>query len=100
MSNVESVPAAEWQDWVSENGGAVLDVREPWELEQGTLPGSTLIVMGELPGRLDELDPARPLLVVCRSGGRSQQVAMFLSMKGFQRVANLTGGMKALGLQD
>lgn len=100
MSTVESVPAADWEEWVAENEGAVLDIREPWELEQGTLPGATLIVMGELPGRLDELDPAQPLLIVCRSGGRSQQVAMFLSMSGFERVANMAGGMKALGLQD
>lgn len=100
MSVVESVPAAGWQDWVRENGATVLDIREPWEWEQGVLPGATLITMGELPERLDELDAEKPLLVVCRMGGRSQQVAMFLLMSGFARVANMSGGMKELGLQD
>mgnify|MGYP006177349191 CR=1 FL=1 len=59
----------------------------------------SVISMGEIPGRLDELDTDQALLVVCRSGGRSQQVALYLSMNGFARVANMSGGMKALGLQ-
>jgi rhodanese-related sulfurtransferase len=55
--------------------------------------------MGEIPGRLGELDTDQALLVVCRSGGRSQQVALYLSMNGFAKVGNMSGGMKALGLQ-
>jgi rhodanese-related sulfurtransferase len=96
---VESVQAPDWETWIAANGGRILDIREPWELEQGTLPGATLISMGEIPGRLGELDTDQALLVVCRSGGRSQQVALYLSMNGFVRVANMSGGMKALGLQ-
>jgi rhodanese-related sulfurtransferase len=99
MSKVESVQAPDWETWIAANGGRILDIREPWELEQGTLPGATLISMGEIPGRLGELDTDQALLVVCRSGGRSQQVALYLSMNGFVRVANMSGGMKALGLQ-
>jgi len=56
--------------------------------------------MGEIPGRMGELDPEEALLVVCRAGGRSQQVALYLNMNGFTRVANMSGGMKALGLQE
>jgi rhodanese-related sulfurtransferase len=93
------VQAPDWETWIADNGGRILDIREPWELEQGTLPGATLISMGEIPGRLGELDTDQALLVVCRSGGRSQQVALYLSMNGFVRVANMSGGMKALGLQ-
>jgi rhodanese-related sulfurtransferase len=96
---VESVQAPDWETWIAANGGRILDIREPWELEQGTLPGATLISMGEIPGRLGELDTDQALLVVCRSGGRSQQVALYLSMNGFVKVANMSGGMKALGLQ-
>jgi rhodanese-related sulfurtransferase len=96
---VESVQAPDWETWIADTGGRILDVREPWEWEQGTLPGATLISMGEIPGRLGELDSDQALLVVCRSGGRSQQVALYLSMNGFARVGNMSGGMKALGLQ-
>ncbi|HEU5111948.1 MAG TPA: rhodanese-like domain-containing protein [Acidimicrobiia bacterium] len=97
---IENVPAQDWESWIESNGGTVLDIREPFEWEQGTLPDSTLIPMGEIPERCGELDIEQAFLVVCRSGARSQQVAAFLTMNGFTRVANMAGGMKALGLQD
>ena len=100
MSTIEIVPADAWETWIADTEGRVLDIREPFEWEQGTLPGATLISMGEIPERIDELDQDVALLVVCRSGGRSQQVAASLAMNGFGRVANMSGGMKALGLQD
>ena len=99
MSSVESVPADEWQAWVEANQATILDVREPDEWELGTLPGALKISMGEIMARIDEIDADRPVLVVCRSGGRSQQAAKFLASSGFQP-ANMAGGMKALGLQD
>jgi rhodanese-related sulfurtransferase len=96
---IETVPAQEWESWVDEAGALVLDIREPFEWAQGTLPGATLISMNEIPARMGELDVDQAMLVVCRSGGRSHQVAMYLSMNGYRRVANMAGGMKALGLQ-
>lgn len=100
MSVVESVSAPDWESWIVDSDGRILDIREPWEWEQGTLPNATLISMGDIPGKLDELDTDQALLVVCRSGGRSQQVALYLTMNGFTKVANMAGGMKALGLQE
>jgi rhodanese-related sulfurtransferase len=96
----ESVSTADWETWISENDGVVLDIREPYEWEQGVLPAAIQISMGEIPTRITELDADRAYLVVCRVGGRSQQVAAFMAMNGYERVANLSGGMKALGLQD
>jgi rhodanese-related sulfurtransferase len=100
MEMVENVPAAEWETWLSENDGVVLDIREPYEWEQGVLPSAIQIPMGEISSRIGELDTERAYLVVCRVGGRSQQVAAFMAVNGHERVANLAGGMKALGLQD
>lgn len=100
MSLHEHVPAQGWEEWVSANEAVVLDVREPDEWELGTLPGSTLISMGELIERIDELEKDTPVLCVCRSGGRSAQVAAYLAASGFERVANMVGGVKALGMQD
>jgi rhodanese-related sulfurtransferase len=97
---IETVPAVEWESWLSANDGLVLDIREPYEWEQGVLPAAIQISMGEIPARLTELDADRAYLVVCRVGGRSQQVAVFMALNGYERVANLSGGMKALGLQD
>ncbi len=96
VTPVENVPAEEWATWIEENDAALLDVREPFEWEQGTLPGATLIAMGEIPQRMTELDPSRAHLVVCLSGARSLQVAMYLAGNGFTNVANMSGGMKAL----
>ncbi len=99
MSTVERVPASEWENWSERNSAVILDVREPHEWQLGTLPGATRIRMGEIVDRHAELDEASPLLVVCRSGARSLQVAQFLVTMGFV-AANMEGGMKALGLQD
>jgi rhodanese-related sulfurtransferase len=97
---IENVPAQDWESWIDSTGGTVLDIREPFEWEQGVLPDATLISMGDIPQRIGELDTDQAFLVVCRSGGRSQQVAAYLTMNGFSKVANMTGGMHALGLQD
>ena len=97
---IENVPAQDWASWIDTSKGAILDVREPFEWEQGVLPDAILISMGEIPERVGELETDKAYLVVCRSGGRSQQVAAFLAMNGFEKVANMNGGMHALGLQD
>lgn len=96
---VETVRAEKWEEWVAETGGILLDVREPDEWQQGTLPEALLIPTSELIGRVDEIPRDKPILCVCRSGDRSHQVAAFLKFNGFDDVANMTGGMKALGMQ-
>ena len=76
-------------------GPLVVDVREKWELEVAHIPDVLHIPMGEIPGRVGELDAGREIVVMCRSGGRSIQVAQFLDRSGFKNVANLTGGILA-----
>jgi rhodanese-related sulfurtransferase len=99
VEQLPDVPAAQWEAWVADNGASVLDVREPGEWELGTLPDAVLISQGDIVERIGELPADRPVLCVCRSGGRSGNVATFLAHNGY-RVANMQGGMKALGLQD
>jgi rhodanese-related sulfurtransferase len=80
-------------------GGAemtLLDVREDWETTLAPVPADIMhIPMGQIPERLKELDPQRETVVICRSGGRSLQVAQFLSAQGFASVSNLAGGILA-----
>jgi rhodanese-related sulfurtransferase len=71
----------------------LLDVREPSEVAEASVPGALHIPMAQVPHRLQELDPGREVVVLCRSGGRSFQVAMYLRQQGFERVANLQGGI-------
>ena len=76
-------------------GPLVVDVREKWELDVARIPDVLHIPMGEIPARVGELDAGREIVVMCRSGGRSMQVAQFMDRNGFQNVANLTGGILA-----
>lgn len=73
----------------------ILDVREPWELGIVTLEGSIPIPMGEIVARHEELDPRRPVAVLCHSGMRSYRIAVFLASRGYARVANVSGGIDA-----
>lgn len=77
-----------------DDGAVLLDVREPDEWQTGHAPGATLLAMGQVLGRRDELDPGRRIVVVCRSGGRSAAVTQSLRAWGFDAV-NLAGGMCA-----
>ena len=76
-------------------GTLVVDVREAWELRIARLPDALHVPMAEIPARLGELDRARDIVVLCRSGGRSLSVARFLEAQGYPSVANLTGGILA-----
>ena len=73
----------------------LLDVREPWEFELARREGSKLIPMGQLAGRISELDPARETVVICHYGGRSAYVTRTLQRAGFAKVLNLKGGVDA-----
>jgi rhodanese-related sulfurtransferase len=77
----------------------LLDVREPWEQQICQIDGSALLPMRALAARLDELDPAQPIVCICHHGGRSAHVAMFLGRQGFADVYNLTGGVDAWARQ-
>lgn len=70
----------------------VIDVREPYELLDGKIPGAINIPLGQIPYRLSDLDKNTPYYVVCLSGARSQSAVQFLENQGYD-VTNLTGGM-------
>ncbi len=83
--------------WLEEHLGAVqiLDVRETDEFDGplGRIPGATLVPLGDLSERCGELSLDRPVVAVCRAGGRSAMATNILRKAGFSNVANLAGGM-------
>jgi sulfur-carrier protein adenylyltransferase/sulfurtransferase len=72
----------------------LIDVREPYEAQIAQI-GGKLIPKGDVPNRLAEIDRSREVVVHCKSGGRSQQIAEFLKQAGYERVVNVAGGITA-----
>ena len=73
----------------------LLDVREPWEYQDGHVPGAQLIPLGELEQRLNEVPRDRPILAICHSGQRSLAAAGYLLHLGYASVSNVDGGTAA-----
>ncbi len=73
----------------------LVDVRNPGEVAAGTIPGAVTIPVGQLPNRVDELDPDRPTVVYCAGGYRSSVAASVLRQRGFADVSDIIGGYTA-----
>lgn len=99
MSSLASMTPSEfcarWPDHSAAGDVILLDVRELHELAVASVAASVHIPMAQIPGRLDELDRNRTIVVMCHGGMRSMQVAGFLSHQGFESVVNLDGGIDA-----
>jgi rhodanese-related sulfurtransferase len=76
-----------------EAGAFILDVRQPEEWNEFHIPDATLIPLGELASRVDELPRDQEIVVVCRSGNRSQQGRDILLEAGFTQVTSMAGGV-------
>jgi rhodanese-related sulfurtransferase len=76
-----------------ENGAFVLDVREFNEWEDGHIPGATLIPLGQLESRMEEVPEDQDVVIVCRSGNRSAQARNILKNAGFTNITSMSGGM-------
>jgi rhodanese-related sulfurtransferase len=75
-----------------QDGTFVLDVRTPEEWNEFHAPNTTLIPLDELAARMNELPKDQPILVVCRSGNRSQTGRDILLQAGFN-AASMNGGL-------
>lgn len=72
----------------------IIDVREPYEYEEFNI-GATLIPLGDLQGRIEDLDDwmNEEVIVHCRSGARSAAAKAFMVQNGFTNVRSLIGGV-------
>ncbi len=73
----------------------LVDIRNPGEVEHGTIPGADTIPVGQLPTRLGELDADAPTVVYCAGGYRSSVAASVLRHAGFSDVSDILGGYGA-----
>ena len=73
----------------------VVDVREPYEWVAGRIEGAVHIPLNSLmSGAGSDLDRNRPVVMVCRTGNRSELAALMMQARGFEAY-NLEGGMEA-----
>jgi rhodanese-related sulfurtransferase len=91
--SVEITPAQAFAKF--KQGAFILDVRSQEEWDQYHITGSTLIPLEQLADRVSELPLDQEIVVVCRSGHRSQSGAADLLQAGFNNVSSLEGGLQA-----
>ncbi|MBC7741016.1 MAG: rhodanese-like domain-containing protein [Bdellovibrionaceae bacterium] len=91
--NVTDVPPQEVNEHQTEL--TLIDVRENVEYtgELGHIKGTQLVVLSSIPQNLNSIPKEKPIVFICRSGGRSAQAASFAKQQGFDTVYNMAGGM-------
>ena len=77
-----------------QDGVFFLDVRTPEEWDEFHAPDTTLIPLDQLENRLGELPEGEPIVVVCRSGNRSQVGRDILRANGFEETTSMAGGLR------
>lgn len=95
---MKQMTAIELQDFLASGISPVkIDVREQVELKNGVIEGAIHVPMQSIPGQLNALEKHKndTIVLICRSGKRSQQVGDFMEQMGFTDVINLSGGMNA-----
>ncbi|MEF3275256.1 MAG: molybdopterin-synthase adenylyltransferase MoeB [Chloroflexus sp.] len=95
LSNQFEITPRELAEWLERpDRPFLLDVRNPYEVAIASIPNTDkLIPIDQLPERINELDPAREIVVYCRSGVRSGRAVELLKSVGFRKVKNLVGGI-------
>lgn len=88
---IEHVTVTSLKHLMDTGSPTIIDVRELWEFEQGHVPGARWLPMSQVPERRQEFASDQPVYLVCRSGNRSGQVAMWLAQQGI-RTINVAGG--------
>jgi len=78
-----------------QNGAFLLDVREQYEWDDFHATNATLIPLGELASRVDEVPRDQEIVVICNSGNRSQEGRDILLAAGFESVTSAAGGVQA-----
>ncbi|HKR84375.1 MAG TPA: MBL fold metallo-hydrolase [Terriglobales bacterium] len=97
LDYIPQISVQEFSELLEKEKGhiAVLDVREPGEVEAGAIENSIRIPLGQLSNRTAELDGRKLIVVHCKGGYRSSIASSILRRAGYRDIANLTGGFDA-----
>jgi sulfur-carrier protein adenylyltransferase/sulfurtransferase len=93
---MKEITVSELKSMMDENKDyQLIDVREPYEAEICSI-GGELIPMAEVPSNIEKISKNKPVIIHCKSGGRSGNIVNFLeSQFGFDNLYNLKGGILA-----
>ncbi|HLR67834.1 rhodanese-like domain-containing protein [Virgibacillus alimentarius] len=93
MENINEITPNKLQELKETNQGIeIIDVREDEEVAQGMIEGAKHIRLDKIPEEMKDLDKSKHYVLVCRSGRRSMNAALYLNENGY-KVSNLVGGM-------
>jgi rhodanese-related sulfurtransferase len=90
---IPSLTAQEAAARRGKKGVVLVDVREPFEFDDGHIPGALPMPLGTVGARWKELSGHEQVIVVCRSGNRSAHATRQLHELGVKQAVNMTGGM-------
>lgn len=77
------------QELLEKESATIIDVREPFEYAEGHIEGAVNIPLNTVQNRVDEFEQmSKPLVMVCRSGGRSGMATAILKARGIADVFN------------
>lgn len=95
FTNVKEIDAKELATWIEDKAKdfRIIDVREPMEIAQGSIPGAEPMPISTLGNRIAEIGQDKEVVFICRSGARSGQVCAYLAQNGYENVYNLRGGV-------
>jgi rhodanese-related sulfurtransferase len=97
IRGIKEVDIMSAMNLINRQNALVLDVRDQSEYDAGHIINSRLIQLVTLKEHVGELEKyrERPIVVVCRSGNRSESATALLNKHGFTQVYNLSGGVMA-----
>jgi hydroxyacylglutathione hydrolase len=95
IETLGTLSATKARKMLDHNEGLMLDVREEHEWKTGHIKEAKQIYIGNLQHKTDTLPRDKTIITTCGWGGRGGLAASILKRKGFEKVYNLLGGMKA-----
>jgi len=94
MNNLKEISVHSLNKKIKNNEQFLLiDVREHKELEISKISQAVHIPMNTIPENLNQISSTQPIIIMCKSGGRSTQVCKYLNNQGYSNVYNLKGGI-------
>ena len=100
MNNIKEISVQSLNTKINNNEFFLLiDVREIQELEISKISQSIHIPMNTIPENLNQIKSSKPVIIMCKYGGRSAKVCQYLQDQGYLNIYNLKGGIISWALE-